>query len=151
MLNPRPRHIPFNNLQRDSDLCHYPCIERRTYSFDEHTTSLTIAPQILTLQGLIPRPHFQPTPDDPDIFPTMLNRHQNPFDHLYRDSDVEGMTDGFDERTAYGAIDWFDDPAMGWSRHAQYYSHFNMNSGGCPHFGGRKDFCNSVINVHYNL
>jgi hypothetical protein len=29
---------------------------------------------------------------------------QNPFDHLYRDSDVEGMTDGFDERTAYGAF-----------------------------------------------
>jgi hypothetical protein len=27
---------------------------------------------------------------------------KNPFDHLYRDSDVEGMTDGFDERTAYG-------------------------------------------------
>ena len=31
---------------------------------------------------------------------------QNPFDHLYRDSDVEGMTDGFDERTAYGG--WRD-------------------------------------------
>lgn len=28
---------------------------------------------------------------------------QNPFDFLYRDSDVEGMTDGFEERTAYGS------------------------------------------------
>lgn len=28
---------------------------------------------------------------------------QNPFDHLKRDSDVEGLSDGFDDRTAYGA------------------------------------------------
>lgn len=27
---------------------------------------------------------------------------QNPFDHLKRDSDVEGMSDGFDDLTAYG-------------------------------------------------
>ena len=54
---------------------------------------------------------------------------QNPFDHLYRDSDVEGMTDGFDERTAYGAIDGFDDPSMGWARYAQAFKHFNLNSG----------------------
>jgi hypothetical protein len=33
------------------------------------------------------------------IYITML---QNPFDFLYRDSDVEGMTDGFDDATAYG-------------------------------------------------
>lgn len=52
---------------------------------------------------------------------------QNPFDHLYRDSDVEGMTDGFDERTAYGSIEGFDDPSMGWARYAQYYKHFNLN------------------------
>lgn len=44
---------------------------------------------------------------------------QNPFKFLYRDSDVEGMTDGFDERTAYGTIEGFDDPSMGWARYAQ--------------------------------
>mmetsp|Transcript_11613 Transcript_11613/g.20910 ORF Transcript_11613/g.20910 Transcript_11613/m.20910 type:complete len:402 (-) Transcript_11613:357-1562(-) len=54
---------------------------------------------------------------------------QNPFDHIYRDSDVEGMSDGFDPPTAYGAIDGFDDPSMGWGRFAQFYKHFNMNSG----------------------
>ncbi len=54
-------------------------------------------------------------------------RTQNPFEHLYRDSDVEGMTDGFDERTAYGGIEGFDDPSMGWARFAQYYKHFNLN------------------------
>ncbi|MEW5310225.1 MAG: hypothetical protein WDW38_002042 [Sanguina aurantia] len=54
---------------------------------------------------------------------------RNPFDNLYRDSDVEGMSDGFDERTAYGSIEGFDDPSMGWGRYAQYYKHFNMNSG----------------------
>lgn len=54
---------------------------------------------------------------------------QNPFKHLYRDSDIEGMTDGFDEHTAYGSIEGFDDPTMGWGRYAQYYKHFNLNSG----------------------
>ena len=28
---------------------------------------------------------------------------QNPFNFLARDSDVEGLSDGFDDRTAYGA------------------------------------------------
>lgn len=37
---------------------------------------------------------------------------QNPFDHLHRDSDVEGMTDGFDPGTAYGEIYGIDDPSM---------------------------------------
>ena len=54
---------------------------------------------------------------------------QNPFDFLYRDSDVEGMTDGFDEHMAYGMIDGVDDPSMGWARYAQFYKHFNLNSG----------------------
>jgi hypothetical protein len=44
---------------------------------------------------------------------------QNPFDHLYRDHDVEGMTDGYDPPTAYGHIDGIDDPSMGWARYAQ--------------------------------
>ena len=30
-------------------------------------------------------------------------RVQNPFPYLVRDSDVEGMSDGFDNGTAYGA------------------------------------------------
>jgi len=54
---------------------------------------------------------------------------QNPFDFLYRDHDVEGMTDGFEPRGAYGSIEGFDDPSMGWARFAQFYKRFNMNSG----------------------
>ncbi|KAK3412503.1 hypothetical protein EUGRSUZ_I01249 [Eucalyptus grandis] len=41
---------------------------------------------------------------------------QNPFDHLYRDSDVESMSDGHDNRTAYGFDDVFDEPGMDWTR-----------------------------------
>lgn len=29
---------------------------------------------------------------------------KNPFDHLYRDEDVEALSDGFDEQTAYGWV-----------------------------------------------
>lgn len=39
------------------------------------------------------------------------------------------MTDGYDKPTAYGSIEGFDDPSMGWSRYAQFYKRFNMNSG----------------------
>ncbi|GAV74649.1 Nucleotid_trans domain-containing protein [Cephalotus follicularis] len=42
---------------------------------------------------------------------------QNPFNHLYRDSDVESMTDGHDNNTAYGYNDMFDDPAYGPTRY----------------------------------
>ena len=41
---------------------------------------------------------------------------KSPFDYLYRDSDVEGMSDGFDAKTAYGATEGIDDPEMGWAR-----------------------------------
>lgn len=44
---------------------------------------------------------------------------RNPFDHLHRDADVEALSDGFDERTAYGYVDGLDDPSMGWSRYVQ--------------------------------
>jgi hypothetical protein len=83
---------------------------------------------------------------------------QNPFDHLYRDSDVEGMTDGFNPATAYGEIYGIDDASMvsvaagsswpaalftclvlwhisyllhlqGWSRYAQGTRHMAFNSG----------------------
>ncbi|EIE20571.1 hypothetical protein COCSUDRAFT_37807 [Coccomyxa subellipsoidea C-169] len=54
---------------------------------------------------------------------------QDPFQHLHRDHDIEGMSDGFDDATAYGNINGLDDPAMGWSRYAQGTTHLNMNSG----------------------
>jgi hypothetical protein len=54
---------------------------------------------------------------------------QDPMVHLYRDSDVEGMSDGFDPGTAYGAIYGIDDPDMGWSRYAQGIRHMVLNSG----------------------
>lgn len=41
---------------------------------------------------------------------------RNPFDYVVRDSDVEGMTDGWDDPKAYGYNDVFDDPQMHWSR-----------------------------------
>ena len=53
----------------------------------------------------------------------------NPFDHLYRDSDVEGLSDGYDTRSAYGWNDGIDDPKMGWARYAQTMRVFAMNSG----------------------
>lgn len=39
------------------------------------------------------------------------------------------MTDGFDDRTAYGMIDGLDDASMGWARYAQSTKHMNLNSG----------------------
>lgn len=35
---------------------------------------------------------------------TPPSREQDPFLGLYRDTDVEGMTDGWDDRTAYGHV-----------------------------------------------
>jgi arabinosyltransferase len=40
-----------------------------------------------------------------------------------------GMSDGFDDATAYGQIEGFDDPSMGWARYAQFTKHMNLNSG----------------------
>jgi len=54
---------------------------------------------------------------------------QNPWDHLHRDSDVEGMSDGFDPGSAAGEVWGIDDPTMGWSRYAQGIRHLAMNSG----------------------
>jgi hypothetical protein len=34
---------------------------------------------------------------------TVCRSSQNPFPYLVRDADVEGMSDGFDNATAYGA------------------------------------------------
>lgn len=55
---------------------------------------------------------------------------QDPFKHLYRDSDVEGMSDGFDDNSAYGEIYGVDDPSMGWSRYAQVSVHFVQAAAG---------------------
>lgn len=54
---------------------------------------------------------------------------QNPFDYLYRDSDVESMSDGHDNRTAYGFNDVFDEPSMGWARYAHTMRIWVYNSG----------------------
>ncbi|KAK9674280.1 hypothetical protein RND81_12G223200 [Saponaria officinalis] len=54
---------------------------------------------------------------------------QNPFDHLYRDSDVESMTDGHNNMTAYGYNDVFDELAMGWARYAHTMRIWVYNSG----------------------
>lgn len=54
---------------------------------------------------------------------------QNPFDHLYRDSDVESMSDGHNNRTAYGFNDVFDEPKMGWARYAHTMRIWVYNSG----------------------
>ncbi|CAN6482208.1 unnamed protein product [Victoria cruziana] len=54
---------------------------------------------------------------------------QNPFDHIYRDCDVESMTDGHDNSTAYGYNDVYDEPAMGWARYAHTMRIWVYNSG----------------------
>ncbi|KAJ8772736.1 hypothetical protein K2173_027913 [Erythroxylum novogranatense] len=54
---------------------------------------------------------------------------QNPFDYLYRDSDVESMSDGHNNYTAYGFDDVFDEPAMGWARYAHTVRIWVYNSG----------------------
>jgi hypothetical protein len=54
---------------------------------------------------------------------------RNPFDDLVRDSDVECMSDGFDDQSAYGWDDVYDDPGMGWSRYAHTMRIFVFNSG----------------------
>ncbi|KAL3538946.1 hypothetical protein ACH5RR_002312 [Cinchona calisaya] len=54
---------------------------------------------------------------------------QNPFEHFHRDSDVESMTDGHDNRTAYGYNDVYDEPSMGWARYAHTMRMWVYNSG----------------------
>lgn len=54
---------------------------------------------------------------------------QNPFNHLFRDSDVESMSDGHNNMTAYGYNDVFDEPAMGWARYAHTMRIWVFNSG----------------------
>lgn len=53
----------------------------------------------------------------------------DPFKYLVRDSDIEGMSDGFDNATAYGYNDVLDDASMGWARYAHSMRVFVFNSG----------------------
>lgn len=54
---------------------------------------------------------------------------KNPFENLYRDSDMESMTDGHDNSTAYGYNNVFDEPKMGWARYAHTMRIWVYNSG----------------------
>ena len=56
---------------------------------------------------------------------------QNPFPFLYRDSDVESMSDGWDAESAHGFFDVVDDPAMGAGgrRRASTFRVSALNSG----------------------
>ncbi|KAB1220549.1 hypothetical protein CJ030_MR3G015802 [Morella rubra] len=54
---------------------------------------------------------------------------QNPFHYIYRDSDVESMSDGHNNMTAYGFNDVSDEPAMGWARYAHTMRIWVYNSG----------------------
>ncbi|KAG7674392.1 hypothetical protein Ndes2526B_g05117 [Nannochloris sp. 'desiccata'] len=53
----------------------------------------------------------------------------DPFKYLIRDSDVESLSDGWTEETAYGYNDVADDPSMGWARYAHSMRIFVFNSG----------------------
>ena len=41
---------------------------------------------------------------------------QDPFASLYRDADIEAMSSGWDDGSAYGYNHVIDDPAMGFTR-----------------------------------
>lgn len=47
---------------------------------------------------------------------TDVTYQQNPFPYLYRDSDIESMSDGFDNDSANGFLQTIDDASMGPSR-----------------------------------
>ncbi|RVW21377.1 Arabinosyltransferase RRA2 [Vitis vinifera] len=54
---------------------------------------------------------------------------RNPFDHLYRDCDVESMTDGHNNITAYGYDELFEEPSMGWAKTSHSIRNWLYNSG----------------------
>lgn len=54
---------------------------------------------------------------------------QNPFDFLHRDCDVEAMSDGYDDDTAYGFDDVKVDASLGWSRGVHTNRIWDLNSG----------------------
>jgi len=58
---------------------------------------------------------------------------KDPFEHLYRDADVEASTDGFTESWAGGQIGSVHEPKMGWGAGGLYVQHFTLNVG-CAYF-----------------
>jgi len=58
---------------------------------------------------------------------------KDPFEHLYRDADVEASTDGFTQSWAGGQIQSVHDPKMGWGAGGLYVQHFTLNVG-CAFF-----------------
>jgi len=61
---------------------------------------------------------------------TDVTYQQNPFMYLYRDSDIESMSDGFDNESANGFLQTIDDPTMGAARkRAASYRVAALNSG----------------------
>jgi hypothetical protein len=58
---------------------------------------------------------------------------KNPFDHLYRDADVEASSDGFTEAWAGGQMGSVHEPKMGWGAGGLYVQHFTLNVG-CAFF-----------------
>ena len=58
---------------------------------------------------------------------------RNPFDHLYRDADVEASTDGFNAAWAGGKVGSVHEPKMGWGAGGLYIQHFTLNVG-CAFF-----------------
>eukprot|EP00241_Pyramimonas_parkeae_P005825 CAMPEP_0114251440 /NCGR_PEP_ID=MMETSP0058-20121206/15273_1 /TAXON_ID=36894 /ORGANISM="Pyramimonas parkeae, CCMP726" /LENGTH=401 /DNA_ID=CAMNT_0001365245 /DNA_START=31 /DNA_END=1236 /DNA_ORIENTATION=+ len=52
----------------------------------------------------------------------------NPFNHLYRDSDIESQTDGF-SNMAYGQFDSIHDKTMGWGAGGLFSKIFTLNVG----------------------
>lgn len=58
---------------------------------------------------------------------------KDPFEHLYRDADVEASTDGFSSSWAGGSISSVHDPKMGWGAGGLYVQHFTLNVG-CAYF-----------------
>lgn len=53
----------------------------------------------------------------------------DPFQHLYRDADVEGQTDGFNEGWAHGSLSGIQDKSMGWGGGGLYAQVFTVNVG----------------------
>ena len=58
---------------------------------------------------------------------------KDPFDHLYRDADVEASSDGFTKAWAGGSIGSVHEPKMGWGAGGLYIQHFTLNVG-CAFF-----------------
>lgn len=54
---------------------------------------------------------------------------RDPFAYLHRDADLEAMSDGWDEGSAYGESYGVEDPSMGWSRWAAATKRVSYNSG----------------------